>query len=169
MCSNVSRCHGWQCQAYQMLLAVLGLGWMQATMTLVAIAWCNDSLGCRWKARWQQGQGALSATLRRKVGDRAGFRVFYPFTPPLLCYDHVVYFYLKYPFTRLFLPGVLILFLATTGSLPLEFFIEPVYPGFLVTLNQTTRWRLSYLLTQMSMDFQVHKMMKNITCQIFSK
>ena len=130
MCSNVSRCHGWRRQACQMLLAVLGLVWMQATMTLVVVAWCNDSLGCRWKARWQQGQGALSATLRRKVGDKDGFSVFYPFTPPFLCYDHVVYFNLKYPFTLLFLQGVLILFLATTSSLPLEFFDRTSIPKF---------------------------------------
>ena len=81
MCNNVSRCRGWQRQACQMLLAVLGLAWMQATMTLAVVAQCNSSLGCRWKARRQQGQGALPAAHRRKVGDRDGFRVLGYFTP----------------------------------------------------------------------------------------
>jgi hypothetical protein len=38
--------------------------------------------------------------------------------------------------------GVLIPSLATTNLLPLESLIKPIHLGFLVKLNQTTRWKL---------------------------
>jgi len=60
--------------------------------------WC-----CRLKARRWQGQGALPMTHGRRRGDIYGFRILGYFTPPFLCYDHRVYFNVKYSLTLLFM------------------------------------------------------------------